>query len=104
MDVAGGVALDGGRSFEDFDDDGRGEVDGDGLVFDEEDHVGGARDQELLGVRERGGRDVVFLVGVGIDEDVAAVGFVGELELLDRVVEDLEADADARSMPARNKM
>ena len=95
LDVAGGVALDGGRGFEDFDDDGRGEVDGDGLIFDEEDHVGGARNQELLGVSEGGGRDVVFLVGAGIDEDVAAVGLIGHLKGLGAVVEDVEADSDA---------
>ena len=34
-------------------------------------------------------------VGVGVGEDIAAVGFVGELEGLDAVVEDFEADADA---------
>jgi len=51
--------------------------------------------RRLLGFLEGDFGDVVFLEGVGVGEDVVAVRLVGELEGLDAVVEDLEADSDA---------
>ena len=95
LHIASRVAFDGRRGFEDFYDDRRRKVDGDGLFFDEENHVRGARDEEFLGVFEGGCRDVIFFVGVHVDEDVAAIGLVGELEGFDAVIKDFKADSDA---------
>ena len=80
--IVGGIAFQTFRGVGDLQFDVVGEVDGDGVAFDEEDFDDLAFFDEVFGVADETFVDADGLVGIGVHEVVGAGLGVGELELL----------------------